>query len=175
MNASADIKKIERHFLPQDLVVDKWETIEPFFKELLEREISSKKSLEKWLKDTSELEAVISEDACWRQIKMTCDTTDPKLEEAFNFFCMEIQSRIQPYADALNKKLINSPYTEKLEHEKYFTYLRSVKKSIELFREENIPLQSELAVMQQQYGVICGKMMIEVKGKEYTLQQAAKF
>ncbi|MEO5782724.1 MAG: M3 family oligoendopeptidase, partial [Ginsengibacter sp.] len=29
--------------------------------------------------------------------------------------------------------------------------------------------------MQQQYGVICGKMMIEVKGKEYTLQQAAKF
>ena len=29
--------------------------------------------------------------------------------------------------------------------------------------------------MQQQYGVICGKMMIEVKGEEYTLQQAAKF
>ena len=175
MTASADIKKIERTFLPKDLVVDKWETIEPFFKELLEREITSKESLEKWLKDTSELEAVISEDACWRQIKMTCDTTDKKLEEAFNFFCMEIQPMIQPYADALNKKLINSPFTQALEPKKYFTYLRSVKKSIELFREENIQLQSELAVMQQQYGVICGKMMIEVKGKEYTLQQAAKF
>ncbi len=175
MTASADIKKIERTFLPKNLVVDKWETIEPFFKELLGREITSKESLEKWLKDTSELEAVISEDACWRQIKMTCDTTDKKLEEAFNFFCMEIQPGIQPYADALNKKLINSPFTQSLEPEKYFTYLRSVKKSIELFREENIPLQSELAVMQQQYGVICGKMMIEVKGEEYTLQQAAKF
>jgi oligoendopeptidase F len=175
MTASADIKKIERLFLPKDLVVDKWETIEPFFKELLEKEITSKESLEKWLKDTSELEAIISEDACWRQIKMTCDTTDKKLEEAFNFFCMEIQPMIQPYADALNKKLINSPFTKELEQEKYFTYLRSVKKSIELFREENVPLQSELAVMQQQYGVICGKMMIEVNGKEYTLQQAAKF
>ena len=53
----------------------------------------------------SELEAVINEDACWRQIKMTCDTTDKKLEESFNFFCMEIQPKIQPYADALNKKL----------------------------------------------------------------------
>jgi len=91
MIASADIKKIERHFLPKDLAVDKWETIEPYFKELLEREISSKESLEKWLKDISELEAVINEDACWRQIKMTCDTTDKNLEEAFNFFCMEIQ------------------------------------------------------------------------------------
>ena len=30
-------------------------------------------------------------------------------------------------------------------------------------------------VMQQQYGVIAGKMTIEVDGKEYTLQQATKF
>ncbi|MCW3092270.1 MAG: family oligoendopeptidase [Ferruginibacter sp.] len=175
MNASADIKKIERHFLPKDLLVDKWETIEPYFKELLERKIQSKKNLEKWLTDMSELEAVISEDSCWRQIKMTCDTTDKSLEEAFNFFCMQIQPMIQPYADALNKKLINSPFTKELEPEKYFTYLRSVKKSIELFREENIQLQSELAVMQQQYGVITGSMLIEVNGVEYTLQQAAKF
>lgn len=175
MNATADIKKIERHFIPKDLVVDKWETIEPYFKELLEREINSKVDLEKWLKDMSELDAVINEDVCWRQIKMTCNTEDKSLEEAFNFFCMEIQPKIQPYADALNKKLINSPFTNELDHEKYFTYLRSVRKSIELFREENIQLQAEMAVMQQQYGVITGSMMIEVKGVEYTLQQAAKF
>jgi oligoendopeptidase F len=29
--------------------------------------------------------------------------------------------------------------------------------------------------MQQQYGQIAGKMTVEVKGHEYTLQQAAKF
>ncbi|MCH5715656.1 M3 family metallopeptidase [Niabella hibiscisoli] len=44
-----------------------------------------------------------------------------------------------------------------------------------IFLEENIPLQSELAVEAQQFGVISGKMSIEVGGKEYTLQQAAKF
>jgi oligoendopeptidase F len=32
-----------------------------------------------------------------------------------------------------------------------------------------------LNVMQQQYGVISGKMTVTVKGQEYTLQQAAKF
>src|SRR5205085_3684628 len=68
-----------------------------------------------------------------------------------------------------------STLTKELNPEKYFTFLRSVQKSIDLFREENIPLQAELSVMQQHYGVISGKMMIEVNGKEYTLQQAAKF
>ncbi|MEI9933449.1 MAG: M3 family oligoendopeptidase [Ferruginibacter sp.] len=175
MNYSADIKKIERHFVAKDFVVIDWNSLEPFFKNLLERNIETRDNLEQWLKDQSELEAIVSEDACWRQIKMTCDTENKSLEEAFNFFCMEIQPKIQPYADALNKKLVNSPLANDLEKEKYYTFLRSVNKSIELFREQNIPIQAELAVMQQQFGVINGKMSVEVNGKEYTLQQAAKF
>src|SRR6185436_6529404 len=170
-----DIKKIERHYIPNDFTVTTWEALEPFFKELLERTIASEQDLEQWMRDTSELEAVVSEDACWRQIRMTCDTTDKSLEEAFTYFCMEIQPKLQPYADALNKKLINSPFTQILDQRKYFTYLRNVRKSIELFREENIPLQAALSVMQQKYGVITGAMTVEVKGQEYTLQQASKF
>ena len=175
MNYSADIRKTERNYLPSDFTVSNWEGLEPFFKELLSREIPALKDLEQWLKDSSELEAVISEDACWRQIKMTCDTENKALEEAFVFFVTEIQPKIQPYADQLNRKLVNSPFTKELDQDKYFTYLRSVKKSIDLFRTENIPLMSELGVMQQQFGVISGKMTIEVNGQEYTLQQAAKF
>lgn len=175
MNASAFIEKLPRKYLPENLMVSDWVTIEPFFKELLERKIDSKAELEKWLHDMSELEAMINEDFCWRQIKMTCDTTDKKLEESFNFFCTEIQPKIQPYAFELNKKLIGSPFINELDKDKYFTYLRSVRKSIELFREENVPIESEIAVMQQHYGMITGKMTIEVKGKEYTLQQASKF
>ncbi len=172
---SADIKKLPRQFVPKDFAVTDWQSLEPYFKDLLERNIDTKESLEKWLKDQSELEALINEDACWRQIKMTCDTENKTLEEAFNFFCMEIQPKIQPYADALNKKLVNHPLAKELDEEKYFTYLRSMRKSIELFREENIPIQAELSVMQQQYGVISGKMTVTVHDKEYTLQQAAKF
>ena len=175
MQYSADIKKTARHFIPKDFTLTNWETLEPYFKNLLERTVSSKEEMEKWLKDQSELEALINEDACWRQIKMTCDTENKALEEAFNFFFMEIQPKIQPYSDALNKKLVNHPLAKELDTPKYFTYLRSVKKSIELFREENIPLQAELAVLQQQYGVTTGKMMVTVDGQEYTLQQAAKF
>lgn len=175
MNISADIKKIKRKFLPENFTVTTWEALEPYFKTILEREINSIIDLENWLKDMSELEAIVSEDACWRQIKMTCDTTDKTLEESFTFFCMEIQPKLQTYADALNKKLVNCVYTKELNQEKFYTYLRSVQKSIELFREENIAIQAELSVMQQQFGVISGSMTVEVNNKEYTLQQAAKF
>lgn len=175
MANSADIKKLPRHFLPGDFKIDSWETLEPYLKDLEERKIESRTDLEQWLKDASELEAVVSEDACWRQIRMTCDTENKELESAFNFFMMEIQPKIQPYSDRLNKKLLDSPFTKELNQDIYFTYLRNVKKNIELFREENIPLQAELNVMQQQFGVISGKMTVEVNGQEYTLQQAAKF
>lgn len=161
--------------MPANFVVTDWNTLEPYFVELANREIHSSEELQTWLRNLSELESVISEDACWRQIRMTCNTEDPALEAAFNFFCLEIQPHIQPYADRLNRKLINSPYTSGLDSKQYFTYLRSVKKNISLFREANVPLQAEMSVLQQQYGVIAGKMTVEVNGQEYTLQQAASF
>ena len=175
MLRTADIQKLAHHYLPKDFVLTDWASLEPYFKELSDRPIEDALGLEKWLKDLSELEAFISEDACWRQIKMTCDTTDKSLEEAFNFFCMEIQPKMQPYANALNKKLMACPFTQSLDKDTYFTYLRAVQKSIDLFRTENIAIQAELSVMQQQYGAIAGKMTITHEGQEYTLQQAAQF
>lgn len=175
IQANASIEKLPRNYLPQTFALTNWDAIAPFFKDLAERPITSLEDLEQWLKDSSELEAAISEDACWRQIKMTCDTENKTLEEAFIYFVTQIQPQIQPYADALNRKLIDCPFTNQLNTDKYFTYLRSVKKSIELFREENIPLLSELSVLGQQFGVVSGKMTITLNQKEYTLQQAAKF
>ncbi|HTB26849.1 MAG TPA: M3 family oligoendopeptidase [Puia sp.] len=172
---SANIEKPIRVFLPENLVISDWNSIAPFFEDLAERPLNTITDLEKWLIDMSELEAVISEDVSWRHIRMTCNTEDKKLQENFTYFMMEIQPKIQPYADRLNRKLIDSPLTSSLNKQKYFTYLRSVKKSIDLFREENIPIQSELSVLGQQYGAISGKMTVTVKDQEYTLQQAMKF
>ncbi|MFT4025103.1 MAG: M3 family oligoendopeptidase [Flavihumibacter sp.] len=173
--ATADIRQKPRQFLPAGFSITTWEALAPYFNDLIDRRIDTKADLEKWLADSSELEAVVSEDACWRQIRMTCDTENKSLEEAFTFFVMEIQPKIQPLADQLNRKLMDSPFTKELDQKTFFTYLRSVKKSIDLFRPENIPLQAELSVTAQQFGVISGKMTVTLEGKEYTLQQAAKF
>jgi len=175
MTYSAEIFAARRHFLPEGFNVTDWSSLEPYFKELLNRDVADKEKLEQWLQDQSELESIVNEDACWRQIRMTCDTKNKELEENFNFFHMHIQPQIQPYADALNKKLVSSPLLSQLDQKKYFTFIRNIRKSIELFREENIPLQAEVAVLQQQYGQITGAMTITVNGEQFTLQQAGKF
>jgi oligoendopeptidase F len=172
---AGELKKPVRHFLPADFVITDWKSLEPYFQDLEQRPLDTRAELEKWLVDMSELEAVLSEDASWRQIKMTCDTENKTLEEAFNYFCLQIQPQIQPYADRLNRRLVENPHTRELDQKEYFTYLRAVAKRIELFREANIPLYAESSVLGQQYGVISGKMTVEVNGQEYTLQQAAKF
>ncbi|MFZ9694728.1 MAG: M3 family oligoendopeptidase [Chitinophagaceae bacterium] len=172
---TASIEKLPRHFLPKDFTLTDWASIAPYFEQLAARSINNVNELECWLRDASELESVISEDACWRQIKMTCDTENKELEESFNYFMLEIQPQMQPWSDRLNRKLIDCPFNADLDQDKYFTYLRNVKKHIDLYRENNIPIIAELNVLQQQFGVIAGKMTVEVKGKEYTLQQAAAF
>lgn len=175
MELTADIKKLPRHYLPADFVVKDWASLQPYFEELLQRPVDSGEALQQWLKDLSEVEAAVNEDACWRQIRMTCDTEDKSLEEAFNFFMLEIQPQLQPYADKLNRKLVESPFAKDLDPKKYFTFIRNVRKNIELFREENIPLQAALNVDSQKFGAIAGKMTVEVNGQEFTLQQAARF
>jgi oligoendopeptidase F len=168
------IHKKTRTYIPADLDM-KWEALEPLFKELCDRPINSAEELEHWLKDRSELEAAIEEDFAWRYIRMTCDTANEELLEKFQYFATEIEPKIAPYSNELNKKLVAGQYVDELDEKKFFIYLRGVKKSLELFREENIPIQTEIQVEQQKYQGISGALSVEIDGKEFTLEQAAVF
>jgi oligoendopeptidase F len=167
--------KNKRIFLPDNLVIDSWNKLETFFEDLKNRTISNVAELEKWLRDRSELEAVLEEDMAWRYIKMNINTTDENLAESFNFFITEIEPKVAPYDNDFNLKLVNSPYIDELNKEKYHIYIRGIKKQIEIFREENIPLNTKLQADAQKYGAISAKMMVNYDGKELTLQQAANY
>ena len=97
---------MERHFVKKDFTVTTWEKLKPYFDELLKRNITSKEELEQWLKDNSELGAVVSENMAWRYIKMTCDTTSEELRNSFNDFVTNIEPNIAPISNELNKKLV---------------------------------------------------------------------
>ena len=162
-----------RKFVPEDLIIDSWDKIKSLFDNLVEREISSGKELEKWMLDRSELEAVLEEDMAWRYIKMNIDTTDKELGERFSFWIKEISPNTAPYSQKLNLKLVNCPYLKELDQEKYRIYLRSVNKQIDIFREENIPLFTIMEEKQQEYGAISAKMSVEVDGEKLTMQKAS--
>jgi oligoendopeptidase F len=165
----------KRKFVHKNLVIDSWGKIKSLFDDLVQRDINSVNNLEKWMLDRSELEAVLEEDMAWRYIKMNIDTTDKKLADKFHFWIKEISPNMAPYSHKLNLKLVKSPFLKELNQEKYRIYLRSINKQIEIFREENIPLFTEMQAKQQEYGAISAQMSIEVDGKKLTMQKAAQF
>ena len=164
-----------RHFLPNDLTVLGWGQIKIYFENLLDREINSVSDLKKWMKDRSELESFLEEDMAWRYIKMNIDTTDIKLQKSFQFFVKEISPHTANYDHELNKKMSASIFLNQLDSSYYFTYVRSVKNQIELYREANIPLFTDLSEKAQKFGEIYAKMTVDIQGKELTLQQASVF
>jgi len=167
-------KKV-RVFLPSNFGLSSWEQIEPFFADLSGRSITSTAELEKWLLDLSELEAVYKENQAWRYIHMTGDTANKDFEASFNYFASEIEPKAAPFFNAFNKKLIASPFCDSLNKEKYRIYLRSVRKQLEIYREENIPLFTEIDLLSQDYAKIVGAITVVIGGKEMTLQKAASF
>ncbi len=166
-------KRKPRTFLPENFKLEAWETIHPFLEDLEKRTIADLSELRKWFNDRSELEAVLSEDMAWRYIKMTCDTTDVNLKESFNYFVAEIEPKIAPFSDRLNKKVLASGLIEGLNDPGYDILIRNMKKEVEIFRESNIAIKAELGQRSHEYGTISGAMSIEWEGQELTLQQAA--
>ncbi len=161
-----------RTFLPTNLLINSWKNIEPFFIDLQNRKYNSLQEYKKWWLDRSELESALSEDLAWRYIKMTCDTSNKDLLDSYQFFISEIEPHVAPYMNELNKKAIESSFVNDLP-EDFKIAIRGVKKALEIYREQNIPLQTKIATESQKYGSITAAMTIEWEGKEITLQKAS--
>jgi oligoendopeptidase F len=170
----AIIKRKVRRFIPEDFKVTTWEALQPYFEELQTRLIDSEEGLRAWFKDRSELESIVSEDMAWRYIKMTCDTANQELVDHYTEFVTDIQPKIAPVNNKLNKKAIDNKFIGAVEGvEGYDIMIRGMKTALEIYRDENVPLQTEIQQNTQKYGQLSGAMSIEHNSKEMTLQQAA--
>jgi len=170
------IVRPERKFVDANLSIDSWEAIEGYYENLVNRDLTTAEDFKQWLKDQSELEAILEEDAAWRYIKMTIDTRDEDLSKSYTFFVSEIQPKLAPFEDQLNKKLVESEFTKDLEsNSNFFILFRSVRKALELYREENVKIQAELAEESQKFGALSAAQSIDYKGETHTMQKAALF
>ena len=172
-SGTADIAvKNRRAFLPQNITIDSWSKVEPFYIELRDRTIASLADLNKWLLDRSELEAVMSEDLGWRYIRSTCNTQNQEYDKAYNFFIQEIEPKAAPYRNSFNKKFMESPFLKEIDKKRYAIYLRAIKQEQEVYRENNIPLITEVQADSLKYGTITSLMTVTIDSKELTLQEA---
>ena len=164
--------KNERYFLPNDFVLSTWEDIAPYFNTLLSANFSSKEEFITWLKNRSELDAFLEENLAWRYIRMTIDTRIKEFSDSYQFFVTEIQPKLAPLEDQLNKKMLESQFLNDLKKEEaYSIYIRSVETAVALFREENISLEAEVNEKSQLFGSISGAQSIEYNGENITMQK----
>jgi len=169
------VERPKRIFIAEDLKINSYDDVKPYFEKLLEEKINSIHEFKLWLKKNSELDAVLEEDMAWRYIKMTINTADKEASEAYNKFVNEINPPISEVSNLLNKKLYESPFKKELTDEADKIYLKKIESAIELFREENIELFSKTQNLAQEYSVIIGAQLINYQGKDLTSPQAAKF
>ena len=168
-----------RQFIPEILTLSAWADVSPFFDDLQIRPIESADDLRRWLLDRSELESYLSEDFAWRYIRSTCNTADEALTRVLNFFITDIQPQLAEIGNALDERTVANPFLAKLTESAanngrgYAVMVRSMKKAIEIFREENIPILTDLQTEERRYGAIVGSMTVSILGHEMTLPQAA--
>lgn len=170
-----EAREFPRTFVPQDVDLGDWSAVEPLFEELVGREIGSVADLERWLLDRSELAACLSEERSRRYIDMTCDTEDEEKERRYLDFIEKIVPQAKPYWHRLNELFVARPHRQDLDQERYGVLDREIEAEIEIYREENIPLQTEAAKLAQQYQKIIAAMTVTYRGKEQTLPQMAKY
>jgi oligoendopeptidase F len=165
----------KRQFVPQDLNAAEWSQIEPLFKTLIDRPLDSPADVQKWLLDLSELYSVLDEYSSRRYIDKSCHTDDKEIEKAFLHYVENIEPKIKPLFFHLQKRLLDSPHAASLTEKKHQILLRQWRADVELYRDENVPLETEQTKLNNEYDKLCGVMMVSFRGKEYTLQQMGRF
>ena len=165
-----------RTFVPQTVDLGDWLQIAPLFDQLENRAAPCQTAadLEHWLLDWSELNAALDEESSRRYIAMTCHTDSPDAEKAYLHFVEHVEPELKPRQFALEKIYVAHPLREHLPPERFQVFDRDVKNHVELFRPENVPLETAEAKLAQQYQKLSGALTVNFRGEEKTLVQMGR-
>jgi len=162
-------------FVPASIDASRWTEIEPLVGALLERPVASASDLERWLLDRSEFDAACSEARADLYIAMTCRTDDKGAAGAWTTYIEETAPKLTPAAFELDKLQAKLCEQFELDSARFAVIERDTQADVELFRKENVPLETDLAKLDQDYDAIAGAMTVEFDGAERTLPEMARF
>ena len=165
----------QRTFVPQSFDPANFDEIEPLYRALLDRPVDTAEQLERWLLDASELAAAVDEYATGRYIDKSRQTDNPEFERAFMHFVEQVEPRVKPLQFAVQQKFIASPARPQLAGTRYAVLGRKWAADVKLFREANVPLETELTRLVTEYDKTMAGMTVEFRGGTYTPQQMARF
>ncbi len=175
MPTPAETASPRTDFIPLDLDGASWSSVEPYVRALLDREVESQEAFEAWLLDRSELEAACSESAANLYIAMTCHTDDQAKQGAYTAYISEVAPELKRAGFQLDRRQVELADRFPLPPDRFGVLDRDTRAEVQLFREENVPLQTELDKLSQKYDQIAGAMTVEFDGQERTLPQMGRY
>ena len=162
-------------FVPATLDATRWESLQPLYQALIDRTLKCDGCLRQLILDRSDLDAAANEAQAVLYINMTCHTDDEAAKSAYLNFVEHVEPHLKKAGFELDKKIAGSPHASKLDSQRYGVLLRNLKADVDLFREANIPLQTEETKLSQEYEETCGAMTVQFRGEEKTLPQMGRF
>ena len=166
-----------RAFVPAKIDLGDWPQIAALF-DLLEARAPRCKTVarfQRWLLDGSELSAALDEESAIRNIAMTCHTESEEAEKAYIHFVEQIEPQLKPRQFKLAQIYLQHPLRGKLPRKHWFVFNRNARLQVELFRPENVPLETEEARLGQQYQKLSGSLTVQFRGGEKTLAQMGRY
>ena len=145
-----ELKKFPRRFVATDADFSEVSVVENAYDEAMKQSVETLDELERFVSFWMEVMACIDEARSKNYVAMTCDTTDKEAEALFLSMVENVMPVLEAKDFEMKKKFVASPAVNDLP-ERYEVFVRDVKNEIELFREENIPLQIEGAKLGQNY------------------------
>lgn len=164
-----------RTFVPNDADLGKPDVVEGLYRDLEARPLGSAAALEAWLLEWSDLDAWLDEEGSIRYVEMTCQTDDAGREKRYLDFVENVQPLASVCNNRLEKKFLACDHRSALPRDRFEVFIRQVENSAAIFREENVPLQTEDEKLRQQYQKVTGGLTVQYEGREQTMQQMGRY
>jgi len=148
----------------------RWEDVLPWYEALAAVPLDGE-SVGPWLEAWSRLEELITEAAAQAMIAYTADTRDPALEAAHLRFSAEIFPPLEEQSVRLARRLLESGF----QRPDLEVVLRRFRAQIEIFREENLPIFTELEELAARYQKLTGGITVEWDGETRTIPQLSPY
>ncbi|GBF06801.1 oligoendopeptidase F [Deinococcus aerius] len=148
-----------------------WTTFAPRY-EALATEPLSPGNIPAWLERWSDLEKDVMEVQAQLMRAKDADPTDRDAERAFVSFVQEVQPDVMRAGQRLNDRLLAQTGWEP--EGPHVQMLRRLRNEAALYREENLPLLSEITTLANEFNKITGALRARVNGQELTIPQAQR-
>lgn len=143
-----------------------WDRIQPYFENLACRNLNDGNA-DAYLRDWSRLAALVLETHQRFQVATTLNTADEVAEQRQNHYLDTVMQPFATYSQKLKEHLLASG----CEPAGFEISLKQIRTDAALFREANVPLETEEHKLANDYDRIIGAQTVEWEGEEKTISQ----